>query len=72
VEGFAELTAAGFDGAAVSWVNYEDGLKQFNSDVLPLMIQAGLRVQEPVPTPAQLPGAGTEVTASAVGAGGAG
>jgi FMNH2-dependent dimethyl sulfone monooxygenase len=72
VEGFAELTEAGFDGAAISWVNYEDGLQQFNSDVLPLMIQAGLRVEEPVPTPAQLPGVGGQTAAAPVGAGGAG
>jgi FMNH2-dependent dimethyl sulfone monooxygenase len=55
VEGFMRLAEAGFDGAAISWLDYEDGLQRLRRDVLPLMIGAGLRVQEPIPIPAQLP-----------------
>ncbi len=69
VEGFAQLAEAGFDGAAVSWVNYEDGLEQFSRDVAPLMIQAGLRVDEPVPPTAQLPQVSGEAAVAAVAPG---
>lgn len=47
VDGKLELSKAGFDGSTVSWVNYEDGLVQFREQMLPLMISAGLRVEEP-------------------------
>ena len=38
-----ELTDAGLDGLALSWVNYDEGLQQMEDDILPLMVQAGLR-----------------------------
>jgi hypothetical protein len=37
------FSAAGLDGITLSWVNYEEGLTQFNETLLPLMKQAGLR-----------------------------
>lgn len=37
------LARCGVDGAALHWVNYEQGIAQFNEQVLPLMIEAGLR-----------------------------
>ena len=33
----------GLDGAAVSWVNYEEGIDQFAETLGPLMVEAGLR-----------------------------
>ena len=33
----------GADGVLLSFVNYEDGLKDWMRDVAPLLIQAGLR-----------------------------
>ena len=40
---FAELADAGLDGAAVTWNDYDEGLAQFESDILPLMAERGLR-----------------------------
>jgi dimethylsulfone monooxygenase len=37
------LSGTGVDGIVLSWVNYQDELRQFVSEVLPLMEQAGLR-----------------------------
>jgi FMNH2-dependent dimethyl sulfone monooxygenase len=56
VEAFLARSRAGLDGCAVSWVNYADGLAQFREQILPLMIQAGLRVEEDEPAAAVLPG----------------
>lgn len=50
VEQMAELADAGLDGTTVSWVDYEAGLHQFRDKILPLMIDAGLRVDEPTQT----------------------
>ena len=36
---------AGIDGITLSWVDYEKGLDHFEKELLPLMIQAGLREQ---------------------------
>jgi alkanesulfonate monooxygenase SsuD/methylene tetrahydromethanopterin reductase-like flavin-dependent oxidoreductase (luciferase family) len=44
VEQLLSLKKIGTDGMALSWFNYEEGLSQFNEQVLPLMVQAGLRV----------------------------
>jgi len=38
-----KLAATGISGCLLSWVNYEAELKQWISEVLPLMEQAGLR-----------------------------
>lgn len=43
VASLLELTNAGLDGVAISWVNYDEGLQQMEDDILPLMVQAGLR-----------------------------
>ncbi|WP_152683860.1 LLM class flavin-dependent oxidoreductase [Pseudarthrobacter siccitolerans] len=43
VDGLLELSNAGLDGVAISWVNYDEGLQQMEDDILPLMVQAGLR-----------------------------
>lgn len=39
------LSDAGLDGLAISWVDYEAGLKHYTERLLPLLIAAGLRVQ---------------------------
>jgi len=41
------LSRAGLDGIVLSWVNYRDELLQWNAEVMPLLVQAGLR--EPPP-----------------------
>ena len=38
-----ELSEAGLDGLALSWVNYDEGLQQMEEQILPLMVEAGLR-----------------------------
>jgi alkanesulfonate monooxygenase SsuD/methylene tetrahydromethanopterin reductase-like flavin-dependent oxidoreductase (luciferase family) len=43
VEKIEGLADSGVNGAALHWVNYEEGIAQFNEQVLPLMIQADLR-----------------------------
>ncbi|GGM94914.1 luciferase [Lentzea pudingi] len=40
---------AGIDGVTLSWLNYEEGLVQFQEKILPLLVQAGLRVDEDLP-----------------------
>ena len=39
----AKLADAGLDGALVSWPRYEEGLRRFIAEVMPLTEQAGLR-----------------------------
>ena len=39
----AKLADAGLDGALVSWPRYEEGLRRFIAEVMPLIEQAGLR-----------------------------
>ncbi len=43
VEGMLAFADAGIDGITLSWVDYEAGLAQFKDELLPLMVQAGLR-----------------------------
>lgn len=43
VQTLLELTNAGLDGVAISWVNYDEGLQQMEDLILPLMVKAGLR-----------------------------
>jgi alkanesulfonate monooxygenase SsuD/methylene tetrahydromethanopterin reductase-like flavin-dependent oxidoreductase (luciferase family) len=38
-----ELAAAGLDGVAITWNDYEEGLRQCEERLLPLMVDAGLR-----------------------------
>jgi FMNH2-dependent dimethyl sulfone monooxygenase len=47
VEQMQALADAGLDGTTLSWIDFEAGLVQFKAEILPLMIQAGLRVDEP-------------------------
>lgn len=37
------LSDCGVDGALLTWVDYKDGLTRFQADVLPRLVQAGLR-----------------------------
>ncbi|MEJ0070948.1 MAG: hypothetical protein WDO24_21950 [Pseudomonadota bacterium] len=37
------LSDCGLDGTLLTWVDYEDGMRRFNRDVLPLLEKAGLR-----------------------------
>lgn len=39
-----QLSRAGIDGIVISWVNYQDELRQWIEEVAPLLVQAGLRV----------------------------
>lgn len=39
----ANLQSAGVDGLAITWMNYEEGLPQFISDVLPILHREGVR-----------------------------
>jgi len=43
VDGMLAFADAGLDGITLSWVNYEEGLLQFQETLLPMMQQAGLR-----------------------------
>lgn len=49
VEQMQGLAETGLDGTTISWVDFEGGLEQFRTKILPLMIQAGLRTDESVP-----------------------
>jgi alkanesulfonate monooxygenase SsuD/methylene tetrahydromethanopterin reductase-like flavin-dependent oxidoreductase (luciferase family) len=37
------LSELGIDGVLLSWLDYEGGLRQFGSSVMPLLESAGLR-----------------------------
>jgi len=50
VEALVRQANSGMDGSTVSWVDFEAGLKQFQDKILPIMIQAGLRVDESTPS----------------------
>ncbi|MGW6459754.1 LLM class flavin-dependent oxidoreductase [Streptomyces sp. NPDC055078] len=39
----ADLSAAGIDGVALTWMNYENGLPRFIADVLPVLEREGVR-----------------------------
>lgn len=39
----ADLAAAGLDGLALSWLDYETGIRQYQRQLRPLLAQAGLR-----------------------------
>ena len=42
-ERLANLSACGIDGMLLTWVDYVDGLRRFNQEVLPRLERAGLR-----------------------------
>jgi FMNH2-dependent dimethyl sulfone monooxygenase len=48
VQGIQEMADAGLDGITLSWVNYAEGIQQYQEKILPLLVQAGLR-REPAP-----------------------
>jgi alkanesulfonate monooxygenase SsuD/methylene tetrahydromethanopterin reductase-like flavin-dependent oxidoreductase (luciferase family) len=56
VDELGKLADIGVDGCLISWVRYKEELTQWNDEVLPLMVQAGLRAPFP---PAQTPRAAT-------------
>jgi alkanesulfonate monooxygenase SsuD/methylene tetrahydromethanopterin reductase-like flavin-dependent oxidoreductase (luciferase family) len=43
VDELGKLAEIGVDGCLISWVRYKEELAQWNEEVLPLMVQAGLR-----------------------------
>jgi len=43
VDELGKLAEIGVDGCLISWVSYKEELAQWNEEVLPLMVQAGLR-----------------------------
>jgi dimethylsulfone monooxygenase len=43
VDGLETLSRMGLDGTVLSWPRYIEGMQQFETDVLPLARQAGLR-----------------------------
>jgi alkanesulfonate monooxygenase SsuD/methylene tetrahydromethanopterin reductase-like flavin-dependent oxidoreductase (luciferase family) len=43
VEKLNTLSKAGLNGVLLTWVDFADGVKRFNRDVLPMLEQAGLR-----------------------------
>lgn len=43
VDELGKLADIGVDGCLLSWVDYKNELRQWNEEVLPLMVQAGLR-----------------------------
>jgi alkanesulfonate monooxygenase SsuD/methylene tetrahydromethanopterin reductase-like flavin-dependent oxidoreductase (luciferase family) len=45
VDTLTQIAATGLDGLAISWVDYHLGVEQYRDKLLPLMIQAGLRVR---------------------------
>ena len=63
VDGMRQMSEAGMDGMTISWVNYEEGIEQFRTELMPLMIEAGLRVDEPpLEAPQLKPVAASETT----------
>ena len=43
VDGLALLSKAGFDGVVLSWARYVEEMREFQTETLPLLVQAGLR-----------------------------
>ena len=46
VDGLAALSNAGLDGTTLSWVDYDEGLEQFETLLTPRLIERGLRERE--------------------------
>jgi alkanesulfonate monooxygenase SsuD/methylene tetrahydromethanopterin reductase-like flavin-dependent oxidoreductase (luciferase family) len=53
VAGMREMADAGLDGMALTWNDYDEGLRQYEEALLPLLVEAGLRVPVPAATPAR-------------------
>ena len=47
VDKLQDMHRIGIDGVAMTWVNYGEGIAQFNEQILPLMEEAGLRLPAP-------------------------
>ena len=47
VDELGKLADIGVDGCLISWVRYKEELAQWNEEVLPLMVQSGLRAPFP-------------------------
>ena len=43
VDAFRMLSDAGVDGVLLTWPAFVDGMRRFQDEVLPLMVQEGLR-----------------------------
>lgn len=43
------LSTTGLDGVLMIWMDFQDGIRRFNAEVIPLMEQAGLREARPQP-----------------------
>ena len=43
------LSTTGLDGVLMIWMDFQDGIRRFNAEVIPLMEQAGLREKKPQP-----------------------
>lgn len=42
-ETFSKISNCGIDGILLLWVDYQDGIRRFNTDVMPMLEQVGLR-----------------------------
>jgi alkanesulfonate monooxygenase SsuD/methylene tetrahydromethanopterin reductase-like flavin-dependent oxidoreductase (luciferase family) len=51
VDQLGMLCEAGLDGICLSWLDYSEGIRQWNAEVMPLLEKSGLR--EPLVPPAQ-------------------
>jgi hypothetical protein len=47
VDQLIRMKKTGYEGVALGWLDYNEGIDRFNAEVLPLMHEAGLRQQEP-------------------------
>lgn len=53
VDTFARVSKCGIDGVLLLWVDYQEGIRRFNKEVMPLLEQANLRLsRRNVPTAA--------------------
>src|SRR5262249_8425066 len=57
VDELGKLADIGGDGCLISWVRYKEEVAQWNEEVLPLMVQAGLRASVPPAPPPRADGA---------------
>jgi alkanesulfonate monooxygenase SsuD/methylene tetrahydromethanopterin reductase-like flavin-dependent oxidoreductase (luciferase family) len=47
-----DLQRAGLDGIAFSWLDFDEGLGQMETEIIPRLVEAGLRAPVPAPTAA--------------------
>ena len=41
------LSTTGIDGVLMIWMDFQGGIRRFNTEVVPLLVQAGLRDEKP-------------------------